>query len=182
MGARTWRPPDRRAAVYGDAEEPRAPGTWDREVWWALNRSALIGQAAGRHRWKSAPPFHYRDLYVTAGRPKLPYGMAGTKKAKLVHQPHTLLFAWRDGRLAGRTVAWHCGARTAYFRLLPAAPAGAPLCQMCVFQVRGRRAECGGEGDGEGPTAAVPEDGQGAVQGRDRGADGAGPDVGEGPG
>lgn len=166
MRARIWRV-DRRAAVYGEAENPRAPGTWDREVWWALNRSALIGQPAGRHRWKQVPPFRYGELLVTSGRPKMPFGMCGTKKAKLVHQPHTLLFAWREGRLAGRTVGWHCGARTAYFELMPAAPAGRPLCQMCVFQVRGRRAQCEGGGDGEaqGHPAAVPGDGQGPVPG-----------------
>ncbi len=130
----TRRPP---ALVYGEAVRPGAPGTWDRAVRWALNRAARVGAGTGRNRWRLAPPFHYGSLYVTSGKTSWPYGYSTARKAPLVHLPHTVLFAWRRGRLAGRMIAWHCGARTAYFRLARE-PGGRSVCQMCVFQSRGR--------------------------------------------
>lgn len=125
--------------VYGEAPNPGAPKTWDREVWWALNRAARVGEGTGRHRWRCVPPFHYGDLLVTSGKTRLPYGIPTSRRARLTHLPHTVLFAWRAGRLRGRMVAWHCGARTAYFRLSEVP--GPRLCQMCVFQSRGRVAQ-----------------------------------------
>jgi hypothetical protein len=126
--------------VYGEALTPGAPKTWNREVWWALNRAARVGSPAGRHRWRLAPPFHYGSLYVTSGKTSWPYGMSTARRREtLTHLPHTILFAWRRGRLAGRMIAWHCGARTAYFRL--AREPGSRVCQMCLFQSRGRVAE-----------------------------------------
>lgn len=122
--------------VYGETPSPGAPGTWDRPVWWALNRAARIGGRTGRNRWRLAPPFHYGDLLVTAGTPRLPYGRSTSGKGHLTHMPHTILFAWRSGVLVGRMVAWHCGARTAYFRFVDEPES--PLCAMCAFQV-GRR-------------------------------------------
>lgn len=131
----------RRCGVYGEAARPGAPGTWDRPVWWALNRTARVGAGTGRNRWRLEPPFHYEGLLVTAGRPRLPFGWSTSRRARLVHLPHTVLLAWRDDRLVGRMVAWHCGARTAYFQL--AGECRGALCQMCVFVSRGRVADEG---------------------------------------
>jgi hypothetical protein len=122
--------------VYGEAPNPGAPKTWNRDVWWALNRAARVGGGAGRHRWRLVPPFHFAGLLVTSGKTRLPYGVSTSKRGRLTHLPHTVLFAWRGGRLVGRMIAWHCGARTAYFRLV--SEPGPELCQMCVFQSRGR--------------------------------------------
>lgn len=124
-------------ACYGTSLSPGTPGTWNREVWWALNRSARIGQATGKNRWRAAPPFRTSyGLFVTAGEPRKPYGRSTHGRAYLTHLPHTVLFAWRCGILAGQMMAWHCGARTAYFRLVD--EPDSPLCPMCVFQA-GRR-------------------------------------------
>lgn len=128
--------------IYGDALVPGAPGTWQRDVWFALNRSARVGSPAGRHRFRTAPPFTYnhgghggldRDLLVTAGRPRLPYGRSTQGRGYLTHVPHTILFAWHKGAMAGRMVAWWCGARTAYFRLID--EPSSPLCRMCLFRL-----------------------------------------------
>lgn len=125
--------------IYGDAPEPGAPYTWNRDVWWALNRTARVGQAAGRHRFRTKPPFHYdhgafggRRLLVTAGTPRLPYGRSTAGKAYLTHFPHTILFAWHKGALVGRMISWHCGARTAYFRMNDEPTS--PLCVPCQFR------------------------------------------------
>lgn len=122
---------------YGERGTPGAPGTWDREVWWALNRAARVGEPNGRNRWRLKPPFRMHGLTVLAGTPRLPYGRSTSGKGHLTHAAHTVLFAWRAGRLEGRMVAWHCGARTAHFRLLD--EPDSTLCQMCLFQA-GRRA------------------------------------------
>lgn len=108
-------------------------------MWWALNRAARVGEGTGRHRWRQVPPFTYGSLRVTASQPVPAYGISTHGRGRLTHLPHTLLFAWRGEALAGRMVAWHCGARTAYFQLGHEATTG--LCQMCVFQQRGRRAQ-----------------------------------------
>ena len=64
---------------------------------------------------------------VTAGRPRLPYGQFETQgRGYLTHVPHTILFAWLRGQLAGRMVAWRCGTRTAYFRLIDEPLPGVP--------------------------------------------------------
>lgn len=125
--------------IYGDAPQPGAPGTWNRDVWFALNRTARIGQATGRNRYRTKPPFHYdhgqwggRRLLVTAGTPQLPFGRSTAGKAYLTHFPHTILFAWHRGLLVGRMIAWHCGSRTAYFRLLDEPTS--PLCVPCQFR------------------------------------------------
>lgn len=122
---------------YGTSLKPGTPGTWDREVWWALNRAARVGNGTGRHRWRMVPPFDYGSLRVTASTPVPAYGVSTHGRGRLTHVPHTLLFAWRGGVLAGRMVAWCCGARTAYFVL--GHEASTELCQMCVFQQQGRR-------------------------------------------
>ena len=124
--------------AYGDSTSPGTPGTWDREVWWALNRAARVGTGVGRHRWRLVPPFTYGALRVIAGVPRLPYGRSTHGRGHLSHLPHTVLFAWRSGSLAGRMIAWHCGARTAYFRLMD--EPDSPLCPMCVFQA-GKRSD-----------------------------------------
>ena len=64
----------------------------------------------------------------------MPYGRSTLGQGHLTHMPHTLLFAWRDGVLAGWMVAWWCGARTAYFRTL--SEPDSPLCPMCEFRAR----------------------------------------------
>jgi hypothetical protein len=118
--------------IYGTAPNPGALGTWNREVWWALNRSARVGRGTGRHRWALKPPFRLGRILVLSGEPKLPYGRSVSGQAYLTHMPHTMLFAWTAGVLVGRTVAWWCGARTAYFRLMD--EPDSPLCPMCVFR------------------------------------------------
>lgn len=125
--------------VYGASPRPGAPGTWDREVWWALTRAARVGAGTGRHRWRRVPPFDYGSLRVTASDPRPGYGVSTHGWGRLTHLPHTLLFAWRGEELAGRMVAWYCGARTAYFRL--GNEPESELCQMCVFLKRGRTCE-----------------------------------------
>lgn len=123
---------------YGSALNPGTPGTWQRDVWFVLNRTARVGQAVGRHRFRCSPPFTYgpnrysRRLRVTAGQPHMPYGRSTSGKGYLTHMPHTVLFAWHRGELVGSMVAWQCGARTAYFRFLD--EPDSPLCVMC--QVR----------------------------------------------
>jgi hypothetical protein len=136
--ARQVKDPRRAAAdktVYGEGS-CGAPGSWRREVWWALNRAARVGAPAGRHRWRLKPPFRYGEMVVTSGRPRLPYGRSTGKNAFLTHMPHTLLFAWSKGRLEGRMVAWWCGARTAYFEL--ADEPSSPLCPRCEMEARVR--------------------------------------------
>jgi len=127
---------NRFGGVYGEAPNPGAPKTWNRSVWWALNRAARVGEGAGRHRWRSEPPFHYGELLVTSGKTRIPYGLPTSPRGRLTHLPHTILFAWDRGRLVGRMMVWQCRARTAYFRL--SREPGDQLCQMCVFQSRGR--------------------------------------------
>lgn len=121
---------------YGAAANPGSPGTWRRDVWWALNRCARVGAGTGKHRWRSVPPFTYkgegRTLRVTAGTPVLPYGRSTSGKGYLSHLAHTVLFAWDRGEPAGWMIAWHCGARTAYFRLID--EPDSPVCAMCVFR------------------------------------------------
>jgi len=123
--------------VYGTAGNPGAPGTWQRDVWWALIRTARVGAPTGRSRWKPAPPFVTswagRTLRVTDGEPRLPFGRGTKDTAWLTHIPRTVLFAWHRGVLAGRAVAWWCGARTAYFRLIEE-PESA-LCPNCVVRM-----------------------------------------------
>lgn len=122
--------------VYGTALSPGTPGTWQRDVWWALNRCARVGRGTGRHRWRFDPPFRFkgdgRTLAVMAGTPKLPYGRSTHGRGHLTHMPHTMLFAWDGPELVGWMVAWHCGARTAYFRTMD--EPDSPLCPMCIFR------------------------------------------------
>jgi hypothetical protein len=124
--------------IYGDASVLGAPGTWERDVWWALNHGARVGKGTGRHRWRHKPPFHSsycstgRRLLVTAGEPRLPYGRSTAGKAYLTHFPHTVLFAWHDGVIVGRMISWWCGSRTAYF-VMQDEPTS-PLCVPCQFR------------------------------------------------
>ena len=124
--------------VYGSASNPGAPGTWQRDVWFALNHGARVGRGTGRHRWRQKPPFHSsygpgRRLLVTSGTPRLPYGRSTAGKGFLTHMPHTVLFAWHEGVLVGRMISWWCGARTAYFRLMP--EPSSPMCVPCQFRM-----------------------------------------------
>jgi hypothetical protein len=127
--------------VYGTATTPGAPGTWDRDVWFAVRR-ARVGDPAGRNRWKPAPPFTTRgdggrELRVTDGEPQKPYGRATDPKGFLTHVPRTILFVREGGVLLGWSVAWWCGARTAYFRLMD--EPDSELCVQCAVRlVRGR--------------------------------------------
>jgi hypothetical protein len=127
--------------AYGTSSKPGTPGTWDREVWWALNRCARVGAGTGRHRWRQVPPFDYGTLRVTASQPVPAFGVSTHGRGRLTHLPHTLLFAWRGEELAGRMVAWRCGARTAYFRL--SAEPGGPVCDLCELFARRRGSEEG---------------------------------------
>lgn len=119
---------------YGAAANPGSPGTWQRDVWWALNRAARID--ARPNSRKLSPPFRFkgqgRTLRVTSGTPALPYGRSTSGKGYLTHLAHTVLFAWDRGQPAGWMIAWHCGARTAYFRLID--EPDSPVCAMCVFR------------------------------------------------
>lgn len=117
--------------IYGQHPNPGAPGTWNRDLWFALNRCARVGAPTGRGRWRIAPPFTSYGYRVTAGEPRKPYGRATGRNAYLTHLPTTVLFAWRDGQLAGHMVAWRCGARTAYFRFLD--EPDSVLCPACLI-------------------------------------------------
>lgn len=115
--------------VYGTSPSPGTPGTWNREVWWALKRAARVGNPTGLNRWRCVPPFNYGTLHITAGIPRLPWGRSTHGRGYFSHMPIAILFAWRRGVLVGRMVAWQCGARTAYFRLID--EPDSPVCAMC---------------------------------------------------
>jgi hypothetical protein len=121
--------------VYGTDQRPGSPGSWQRDIYVALH-AAHAGPANGRQQRRNRPPFRYGRLLVTAGRPRLPYGRSTHGRGHLTHIPTGLLFAWRRGRLAGHMVAWECGSRTAYFRLMD--EPDSMLCPVCVMTV-GRR-------------------------------------------
>lgn len=113
--------------VYGEAQTPGAPGTWNREVWVALHNA---GRPYGLGR---AFPIRYGRVTVTSGRPNLPYGRSTHGRAYLSHIPRRIVFAWVRGNLRGRMVAWQCGARTAYFRFTD--EPSSPLCPVCLMKV-----------------------------------------------
>lgn len=125
--------------IYGQHGSPGSPGSWQREVWWALNRAARVGRPVGRNRWRIAPPFSYEGLRVTSGVPRKPYGRSVGRNAFLTHLPSALLFAWHHGELAGHMVAWRCGARTAYFRFTD--EPDSTLCPACLIERPGRMRE-----------------------------------------
>ncbi len=64
----------------------------------------------------------------------MPYGRSTSGRGHLTHMPHTVLFAWEGEVLRGRMVAWWCGARTAYVRLMD--EPDSPLCPMCELKAR----------------------------------------------
>lgn len=119
--------------IYGEHPSPGTPGTWNRDVFWALN-GAAVGRAprSRRYRHRTRPPFRTFDgVTVLAGQPGKSYGSCLRRGSKLTHLPEGLLFAWRGGVLLGRMVVWRCGARTAYFRLTDE-PAGERPCRLCL--------------------------------------------------
>lgn len=116
--------------AYGQASSPGAPGTWQREVFWALHH-ARVGAPYGRNRWRPAAPFTTRGYRVTEALFDFPYGRSVGRNAYLTHMPRAIFLAWRHGELRGHMVAWWCGARTAYFRL--DAEPSSPLCPACVM-------------------------------------------------
>lgn len=117
--------------IYGQHPAPGSRGTWQREVFWALNTAARVGRGTGRHRWKFATPFSYGGMRITAGEPRMPYGRSTAKNSYLTHVPRVILLAWRSGELVGHMVAWRCGARTAYFRLID--EPDSPFCPVCLI-------------------------------------------------
>jgi hypothetical protein len=118
--------------VYGQATSPGAPGTWQREVWLAF-RAARVGRPYGRNRWRFEAPFHRGDVLVTEAAFDHPYGRAVGRNAFLTHLPRAVFLAWRHGQLVGHTVAWWCGARTVYFRLLDEPTS--PFCPRCLMEI-----------------------------------------------
>jgi hypothetical protein len=105
----------------------------DREVVWALNRAARVGEPSGRNRWRLEPPFQHGSVTVRAGVPQRGFGMSTGKNSRTTHVARTVLLAWRDGQLVGSTAAWACGARAQAFELLDAPPAGRRLCPRCAL-------------------------------------------------
>jgi hypothetical protein len=121
--------------VYGSASNPGAPGTWQREVFFALH-AARVGEPYGRNKYRMPAPFTSRGIRVIEARFDLPYGRSTGRNAFLTHMPRALFLAWRRGQLAGHMVAWWCGSRTAYFQLLDEPTS--PTCPACVaYQQRG---------------------------------------------
>lgn len=116
--------------MYGSGS-PGAPGTWDREVWWALN-AARTGTGTGRHRWRTRPPFKYGKYLVTKGEPNLPWGRSLHSRGHLSHMVLAVLFAWEGGEIAGRVAVWHCGARTAYFEFIE--EPNSTICPACRYR------------------------------------------------
>ncbi len=116
--------------IYGQAPIPGAPGTWQREVFWALN-AARVGEPYGRNKYRHPAPFTYAGIRVTQASFDLPWGRSTGRNAFLTHMPRAVFLAWRRGALAGHMVAWWCGARTAYFRLCDEPES--PLCPPCLM-------------------------------------------------
>lgn len=116
--------------IYGEGQ-PGAPGTWDREIYRALH-AARVGKPNGRHRWKLDTPFHYSGILVTKAEPRLPWGRSTHGRGHLSHMIAAVLMAWQDGKLIGHMTAWHCGARTAYFRLID--EPDSPICPACRYR------------------------------------------------
>lgn len=112
--------------IYG-TEVPGAPGTWQRDVWWALYHV----------RRDQQPPFRYRglgrDFYVSSGTPKRPYGRSSHTGGRIDHLPRRILFAWERGKVAGRMIEWWCGSKTAYFTTSDRQEK--PLCVQCCARV-----------------------------------------------
>lgn len=104
---------------------PGAPGTWDRDVYYAL-------RAAGRLRNTTPVPFRTANLLVTAGRVHGGYGRSAHGRGYLVHEVASVHLAWRAGRLVAAGAFWRCRAFTMCFQLLP--DPVAPLCPLCQVQ------------------------------------------------
>lgn len=120
--------------------EPAGGGVsrWPRDVTWALNRAARVGEPTGRNRWRLEPPFRHDGVLVKAAVPRRGFGVSTQKNARRTHVPRTVLTAWKRGQLVGWSVAWSCGPRTAAFELLDSPAAGRPLCAPCSMVAFGR--------------------------------------------
>jgi hypothetical protein len=105
----------------------------EREVIWAMNRAARVGDATGRHRWKLVPPFRHGSVTVRAGVPRYRFGVSTGKNSRTTHVTRVVFIAWREGLLVGSMAAWACGARAQAFELLDVAPAGRRLCPRCAL-------------------------------------------------
>lgn len=120
---------------YGWHPRPGTAGTWDRQVFQALNHAAPPGDKKPR-RGAERPPFDYNGFHVRPITllPEWRWGHCSGRKRKdrapLDHKPIMVVLAWRDGRIHGRMVRWKCGAGTAYFTLTkgPANPRPCPGC------------------------------------------------------
>jgi hypothetical protein len=115
---------------------PGAPGTWDREMWWALNAVTLPGMArAGRHRWRLVAPITHRGFRITVAAVRHPYGRSTHASAYLSHILAGVLLVWRSGVLRGAQARWRCGARTIHFRLLD--EPDSVICPACKIDRTG---------------------------------------------
>lgn len=109
---------------------PGAPGTWNREVWWAINA------ASRRNGRRLVPPYRYGSLWVTGATPRHPYGRSTHASAFLTHLVVAVFMAWRSGRLVGWMARWRCGASTAHFRLVD--EPDSVVCPACMIERIGR--------------------------------------------
>lgn len=112
---------------------PGAPGTWNREVWWALN-------AADRRKGprRLMPPYRWGTLYVTEAAPRRPYGRSTHASAYLTHLVVAVYIAWRRGKPVGVLARWRCGAGTPHFRLVD--EPDSVVCPACMLERVGRPA------------------------------------------
>jgi hypothetical protein len=114
---------------YGQHPHPGAPGTWQREVYWALFRAQFSDRYNVR---RGVPlPYSYQGMRVLRADPRHPYGRSTGKNAFLTHIPVGIAIAWRRGRVVGHMVQWRCGARTVYFRLMDEPES--PFCPVCLM-------------------------------------------------
>lgn len=106
---------------------PGAPGTWNRAVWWAVR-----GGCRHYGRTKDATPVRSGNFRIIFARPAMGYGRSTHTAAWLTHVAEIVVFAWRDGMVAGWAVRWRCGAMTQHLTL--EAEPSSPLCPVCLLE------------------------------------------------
>lgn len=73
---------------------------------------------------------------VVVAEPKLPWGVATARLARVTHAATLLFLAWHGGRLRGARVRWLCGGLTDEFEL-QAEAVDLPLCRACSVRLGG---------------------------------------------
>lgn len=114
--------------------QPGAPGSWNRDVHFALNRAAVPGTYRPGKSWGACriePPFERHGVLVTYAVPRLPWGRSTHAGAYLTHAVAGIFVAWRGGRPVGWQARWKCSPGTAHFRLLE--EPNSPICALCTL-------------------------------------------------